>query len=374
MANPKRICLFFDRTYVDAHPCFREMVLGFLRYGWGVDLFMDYSPTQTSICLPDQRLKVFFIHRTQVGVIKFFLRILFGKRFHAIVATPPWALYWAVCAGFFRRIPVVCLSDEIYSWHQILTLTGNKINPALLSWDRKERWAHQQSVMTISLSEERFNLVKKKNSLSNDHPHTVIPNAPAGPADRVKTSFYRETLNVPPDATLLLHSGSFDWSFAKALLEMTPQWGDRIHLVFQLRLKAQQNGFIPPKNVKFSQAVLPGELMRYATSSADIGLLLYNRDNFIESINGATAGKLALYLSCGLPIICSNLDSLKWIEKEKCGIWLPDLSSVDKAALQIMSHYEEFSRNAVRIFNEKYDYSKYFDIFMNKLTSMISSG
>ena len=367
----KRVCLFFDRTYVDAHFCFREMVMQFLNKGWLVDLYLEFCTTQPVPCFPTDRIRIFFVRRSKTSLLGFLLRFLLGTRYDLVVATPQWALYWAVWTARLRKIPVVCLSDEIYSWDQIVHLSKNEVKPWLRKWTAREKWAHQKCAMTISLSEDRFQAVKKKNELPDRQAWTVIPNAPAGPSGKLQSSFYRERLSIGAQKALLLHSGSLDWNFTKTLIEASKSWGDNMALVFQMRTLGALNGFEKSLNVYFSDTTLPADLMRYATSSADIGLMLYNQSNFIEAVNGATAGKLGLYLGCGLPIIACNLEVLKWVEAEGCGVWVSQVSEIPEAAKKIMANYACYSENASRVFNERYEYSKHFNIFMEKLTESV---
>ncbi|MBI4353367.1 MAG: hypothetical protein HY593_05525 [Candidatus Omnitrophica bacterium] len=365
-----RVCLFFDRSYVDAHFCFREMVKEFVKKGWEVDLYTEFCHSQTTPCFASKNVRVFFIQKSKIHVFLLLLRLVFRRRYRLIVATPPWALYWAVWAGKFRKAPVICLSDEIYSWDQILYLSEGRASPSLVKWNKKEKWAHGRCALTVSLSESRFQFIKEKNAISDRHPYVVIPNAPAGEGKKLRSSFYRDTLDIPEHHVILLHAGSLDWSFTKPLVQAAFGWDYPLSLVFQVRMRGVDLGMDIPPNVRFSQAILPGEMVRYAASSADIGLMLYSRTNFIESVNGATAGKLGLYLSCGLPIICSNLDSLRWVEEEGCGVWVPDVGMVETAVEKIRASYKMYSENAIRVFNKKYEYSRRFEVFFEKLNEI----
>ncbi len=366
----KRICLFFDRSYVDAHYCFREMAVQFLENEWEVDLYVSFDTTHMVPTFNSGHVRIFFIDHSKRGLSKLLLKIGLG-RYQAIVATPQWALYWAAKIGRFCGIPVVCLSDEVYAWNKKNWSIAQKISRGQAKWKKREAWAHRQCVMTVALGEERFQLVKNENQLSDDHSYVIVPNAPAGRANKLASSYYREILGISKEKVVLLHSGGLGWTLLRPLIQVSDQWGGELTLALQGRFKDTRDLGLPKENVKLSSIVLPSELMKYATSSADIGLLLYNRDHAEEARNGNTAGKLGLYLSCGLPVICCNLDVFRWVDKEKCGVWISHVSEIQEAVRKIMNSYETYQKNAIRIFNDQYEYTKHFDIFLKKLENFM---
>ncbi len=352
-----KVCLFFNREYVDAHYCFRELAVQFAERGFEVDLFMDWQETHPVPYFESDRVRIYLMQHSLKDVFKFFVKAVLQKKYDVIVATPQWALYWAVLIGRMAGTPVVCLSDEV------APNDGSK-------WKRREAWAHRQCLMTIALGEERHRLAIERHELPKGHPYAIIPNAPAGRAQRLKSHFYRDMLGIPDYETLLLHSGGLGWTLLPPLIESAKSWPKEFTLLVQNRLQNKDKA--SSDRVRYSIRVLPSQLMPHATSSADIGLMLYNQQHAGEAQNGNTAGKLGLYLSCGLPLICCNLEILKWVEKEGCGIWVSDVSQVLDAARRIMSNYDAYSRASMRVFNERYEYSKNFKVFFEQLQKLIS--
>lgn len=373
-----RIALLFDRPYIDAHFCFREMVTQFCDHGWEVDLLMPFSVWHPVPTFNKSQLKIHFVNHNKAGLLKLLWKLscIGSRKYRAIIATPQWALYWSVRIGKLRNIPVVCLPDECYTWDKNDSPMTKELTPSSQSkWKKREVWAHHQCALSIALGEWWFsNVIKKENSLPDNHPYVLVPNAPAGPATSLKSSYYREVLDIPASKKILLYSGDMKFNFVKALLDEAFKWRNRWCIAFQGRYYDHLDGLQESPNVRFSKNVLPAEIMRYATSSADIGLMLYNRDIPAEARNGSEAGKLGLYLSCGLPIICCNSDVLRWIEEEGCGAWVRNLSAIPEAADRIMNDYETFSRNARRVFDEKFEYSKHFKVFLNKLESLSNTS
>ena len=369
-----KIALVFDRPYVDAQFCFREMVTHFCDHGWEVDLFMPFSVWHPVPAFNTDRLKIHFIGHNYQGLLKLLWKMgcVDTKKYKAIIATPQWALYWAVWIGKLRGIPVVCLPDECYTWDkESWSIAQKSAAASQLKWKKREVWAHHQCALSIATGEWWFsNVVKQENFLPDSHPYVLVPNAPSGRATSLKSSYYRDVLNIPADKGILLHSGGRKYSFVEKLIKEASHWQNHWCLAFQDRYYDSGDGFEGSQNIFFSKSVLPAEMMRYAVSSADVGLMLYNRDIPAEARNGSEAGKLGLYLSCGLPMICCNADVLRWVDEEGCGVWVQDLSAIPEAADRIMNDYDAFRQNARRVFDEKFEYSKHFRFFLDKLCEL----
>jgi len=364
--SPRRVALVFDRPYVDAHPCFREMVCQFARCGWNVDLFMTHSPSHPIPVFDSNRVRIFRMQKTRVGLLNVLSRLVLPGRYTIVVATPQWPLHWAVWAKDWGRFRVVCLSDEIYLQEETET-------PVQRKWKRREIRAHQLADFTVSLSETRMSLVAQENCLRSNHPYAVIPNAPSGEAYRSTSCYYRERFLVPPERGILVHSGTLGWRLAAQLAGLAEHWSEPWTVVFQGRFKGANRQGVSGRSVYYEERVFPGKQMHEITSSADIGLALYDRTHPVERRNGETPGKLGLYLSCALPVICGNIDSLRWVSEEKCGEWVEDLAEIPRAAERIKANYQQYTKNAARVFNERFEYSSRFDGFLFKLQCVLET-
>ena len=369
----KRIALFFDRPYFEAHFCFREMAVQFLEHQWQVDLFIPFSLEHPSPSIRHENFSVKFYQKSKSKLIKLLAQLsCWGQntRYQAIIATPQWALYWAVQVGKLCKIPVICLADEVYTSDEKTLFPSQRNLPSsvMLRWKKREAWANQQCLLTIALSEERYQLTKQENNLSDDHQCIVIPNSPSK-TNLIKSSFYRESLEISNHKHILLHSGNGAWSLIDELLQKSSLWLQDFHIVFQGRYKGTLQEKKPGQNVSISPWVLPSNLMHFATSSADIGLMLYDRQREEEVRNGATAGKLGLYLGSGLPILCCNIDSLKWVSEERCGLWVNNIDEIPQAARAIIQDINTYKKNAYRIFLDKFEYSQHFSSLINFINS-----
>jgi hypothetical protein len=358
-----RVALVFDRPYVDAHPCFREMAGHFAACGWQVDLFMTQSATHPLPRFESPDVRILPLVKSRAGLFSLLRHLAVPGRYRAVVATPQWPLYWAVRARPLGRYSVTCLSDEIYP-------CGEALTPVQKKWKAREAMAHRRADLTVSLSEARMQMAVSENRLRADHPFVVIPNAPSGRAGRVRSAYYRERFSIPADRGILVHSGTLNWKLAAQLALFAATWSEPWDVVFQGRFVGAHNEPVPGSRIHYEDRVFQAQQMREVTSSADIGLALYDRGDPLEQRNGETPGKLGLYLGCGLPVICGNVDSLRWVADQRCGVWVERVDQVPAAAARITANYESYSRRAAGVFDERFDYSPHFDRFMIRLAQV----
>jgi hypothetical protein len=362
-----RVALLFDRPYVDAHPCFREMAVQFAIHGWTVDLLMERAGTHPLPRFDSATVRIVPFQKSRAGLMKVLSHLLVPGRYSLVVATPQWPLYWAIKARRWNQFPVVCLSDEVYLQEEACTPTQKK-------WKLREMRAHQAADFTVSLSESRMLLSAQENHLRPDHPYVVIPNAPSGRARRVTSRYYRERFSVPRETGILVHSGTLSWRLAAQLSAFAADWSEPWAVVFQGRFEGANGQAVSARSVYYEEKVFPAEQMRDITSSADIGLALYDRVHPLERRNGETPGKLGLYLSCALPVICGNVDCLRWVNEEMCGEWVDSVREIPAAAARIRANYNCYSQNAARVFNERFEYSSHFNSFLLRLQDIISGS
>src|ERR1035441_3452901 len=223
-----RVALVFDRPYVDAHPCFREMAVQFALHGWKVDLLMETAATHPLPQFDSAMVRILPFQKSRAGLVKVLSHLVLRNQYTLVVATPQWPLYWAIKARRWSQLPVVCLSDEVYLHEEARTPTQKK-------WKLREMQAHQSADLTVSLSQRRMDIVMRENRLRSDHPYVVIPNAPSGAARREVSRYYRQRFSVPGDRGILVHSGTMAWRLAVQLAAVAANWSAPWAVVFQGR-------------------------------------------------------------------------------------------------------------------------------------------
>jgi len=106
------------------------------------------------------------------------------------------------------------------------------------------------------------------------------------------------------------------------------------------------------------QPVLPSRI-RDLVASTRIGVALYShKAMYLNAFSvGLSSGKIAHYLQCGLPVIVSNLPTLKrLIDTYNCGICVEKVEEVPVAVETIRSDYERYSENAIFCFQKEFDF------------------
>ena len=353
----KKAALFFDRSYVDAHFCFTELAKHLADSGYLVDLYHLANPYNSPPVFFNDKIRVFNFPESKFQKIEFWAKIKFRKdyKYSVIFGTPIKGIWLAYKVAKNQRIPLIYLADEIFDpktkFHKNINWKRDKL---------KDIKANKFATASIALSKKRFFYQKKTNSLPDDHKHFVIPNAPAGKAERLKSNYFRDIFNINDDKPIILFIGTINWKLAKKIFNETKNYKNKdYHIVFHGRTK----GLIGEKHpfIKISDMPLPSNLINFAVSSADIGLVLYDKDVEQEYNNGETGGKIGTYLKNNLPVIAGNLDILYTFEKENVGIFWNGKEDIDKIIKKALLKKEEMIKNIPGYYKKNYNYSYFFE-------------
>lgn len=359
----KQAVLFFNRPYIEAHFCFKEMAVQFAKRNYNVYLFYIRNDQ-----IPDFKkhpnVKTYPFTLSKWSLVKVMFKLLTLKC-EVIVATPQWSFYWASKLKKIKSFKLVYLSDEVYANNQKEYSRAQKQQPLATQkkWKNREIKAHQLCDATIALGRERYNLLKQINNIPDAHPYFIIPNAPSKKKLNAKfKSYYREKLGLKNTDIVLLHSGGLGWSLIQHVNDL--KLPENVKIVLQTRKKFPDFFSLSP-NVIVNDDFISYENIVSATSSAHIGLLLYDEKNPEEKRNGNTAGKLGLYLAAGLPVIAGNLKIFNWLCDKEIGVRINDLSELVDATNKIMRNYTHYKKNVSNTFNKDFEYSRKFGLFEN---------
>jgi hypothetical protein len=112
-------------------------------------------------------------------------------------------------------------------------------------------------------------------------------------------------------------------------------------------------------------------MMNYAVSSADIGLVLYDRESPHETNNGITAGKIGTYLKNGLPLIAGSAENLRVFEEQGIGNFWDGKTEFDEVACRALGSLKNNQANIPAYYRTHLQYEVFFSKFLSHLRKSI---
>jgi glycosyltransferase involved in cell wall biosynthesis len=104
--------------------------------------------------------------------------------------------------------------------------------------------------------------------------------------------------------------------------------------------------------------------------SATVGVALYRVLSPNTLLKGAAAGKLAMYLKCGVPVVAQDLPSfVHLVEGYGCGVLVHDTSELGSAVERILAEYERFRAGALACFAAEFALDPHLDRLAGLLKS-----
>lgn len=358
----------FDRAYIDTQPCYMEMPIQLANSGFQVDLYMHIRSNNHQPFFENQAIRILPFPDSVFQKAEYWSKIIYSKdrKYQAIVGTPVDGAWVAFKTAKIQRIPFYYFADELVA--HIIINSKDSVQKKLA---KRNYLANKSAVASIVLGEERYRDQKKLNRISYPHEYIVVPNSQSGDAKRIKSNYFRDFFNIEDRKPILLFAGTLDWNLAKKIYEETKSYGERdYHLVFHARTL----GLMGEKNhpfIKISNIPLPGTMMNYAISSADMGLALYDKTLAQEVMNGFTGGKIGTYLKNELPIIAGNVESLKYYEEKRVGVYWDGACSFDEIAQNGIKNIESMRKNIAAFYKVNLQYEVFFENFKSHLLKTI---
>jgi glycosyltransferase involved in cell wall biosynthesis len=305
----------------------------------------------------------------------FSLRSVKGEKYKCFIGVDMHGLGAAFFAGLLKKVPIIYWSLEIRFLSEFQDCLTRLVK-------RLERMCHRQAAFTIIQDLERAASLIRENKIRN--PKTVIvPNGPLGWPQSETSDFFQKRFSILPSRRIILHIGMI--SPAVLSLEIASEasnWNEDLVLVFHERAKrAQTDPYIKQvQQAGGGKVLLSLEPVSYdaldcVVMSGRIGLVFYQKElgpNFSE-IAGAS-GKLAHYLRCGLPVICLDLPGLvKVVNQYGCGICVSGPGEIQSAAEAIFRDYEFYRVNALKCYEESYEFGRHFRGVLRKIEDFSQS-
>ena len=240
-----------------------------------------------------------------------------------------------------------------------------------------EKRLHKYALGTLEFGIQRRAILSKENNIPINSIY-IIPNAPIGEPKITRNYYFNELFGIPLEKKIILYAGGItDFNGIPQLIGSLPNMSDKFALVLHSKIEVKKKNMIKlkeklePYNAFLSSKPLPFDKINLIYSSCDIGLMLMVPDNGDWDTNYLYAdwspGKMFNYLKYGVPIITTDLYGYKeFIEGNKIGRIVEDISQVFSKAEEIMLAEKEYKNNCIKLFGDL-KFEKYHKIFYDEI-------
>ena len=326
------------------------------------EIWIYFKIKESFICLPKNILKIKEIFYILYLIYK--NRSYYKRGYSICIDSNALICTYLFIKIFNYKSKIIFWSLEITSYNE-LDLFDNFLK-------KIEFFSLKSAKIIISQSKERLltlsNLHKIKLPKNST---TFIPHSRLKPTDVKRQFFFNQKFSIDKEQTIVLHLGwihdvmdSYNLSYSTLL------WDPNYQLILHERAKRslsdpyiQKVSALKSNSLNLSLDPVPYNELGTLIQSCDVGLVIYNPTNYgssWENISKAS-GKLADYLAYGKPVICSNLPDLKTLMSDyNCGFCYNNLSEIPTLIRKILNNYNYYSENALKCFDEEFDFSKSF--------------
>jgi len=347
-----------------------------LRAGYEVSFIVSCEPEWPLPVFDDPRIKVYRFASTRLGGLRlcrdifFSIKVCLGHPIYCVIGGDSNGLIAATVLSLFNRAPVVYYSFEL--WY-----LDRKSNLSHRLKKKLERWCHRRAAFTIIQDPVRARLLLDENRVP-DGEVVIVPHAPAGPAPQgLKRDYWRRKFGIPLNRLILLHAGGIaDHNCALELARIAHTWPKDwvliIHGYGEESYLHRVKQYVDAKRVILSQELVPYDQLDELIGAADIGIALYDREFGLNySHVGLASGKVLQYLRCGLPIITSDLPSLRELVVDHgCGMVIKEASQIKAMVFTIIAQYKEYSQRASEYYLKHSDFEQYFKDVLLRLSQI----
>lgn len=248
----------------------------------------------------------------------------------------------------------------------------NDLNLFDRSLNNLELHALGTTKIIISQSVERLGLISNLKNLDRCNFTTFfVPHSRLKNNNLDRNYFFNNLFNLEKNSTILLHLGWIhDVMDSYNVAKSTTHWKSNLKLVFHERSQRSTTESyikkitsINSSSIHLSLNPVPYDELGELISSCDIGMVVYKPQDYGSSWENIAkaSGKLADYLSFGKPVICSNIPDLKaLVSNYNCGLIFNELEELPSLVNKINDSYSMYSNNALKCFNEQFEFSKSF--------------
>ena len=260
-------------------------------------------------------------------------------------------------------------NGKLIYWSLELYIEKELNNFGLKLLKRMERRINQHALFTLDFGKIRCKILQKENEL-NPTSMISIPNSQIGKGRIVRNYYFNEKFNIPRNKVIILHAGALYTPFLgiEGIFHSLPDWPDDYVLVFHTHQRPYPlSGFsIPEKYINrkvfLNNDPVPFDQLDIIYSSCDIGIMLHGfrygfkgTDFFYTNhyYSDLSVGKIFHHLKSGVPVIVRNLPGYRELFEERlAGACITGSSDILPAIQKIMSNYEQYRINALKLHDE----------------------
>ena len=306
--------------------------------------------------------------------ILFSKKIISDKKYSFVIGVDTKGLVSAGILFFFKKITLVYFSLEIRFVTDFKFFIDRKIKQI-------EKYFHKKANFTIIQDKYRLTCLNKENGIAeNPNNFVIVPNGPMGKFENIQSNYFKELFQFSDEDVIVLHAGGLSTGIMNdEIAKCCTTWPDNFKLVFHFsvyfdedseaieRLKALSNN-----KAFFSILPVPFDQLATITSSAHVGIAFYSKKRGLNhSLIVGASGKMASYFNCGLPVIALDLKGFKELFDEyNCGVVIKSPEDCGEAIKTIMNDYKTFSKNAVRCYEEVYEFELHFKKVLDKIDAI----
>jgi glycosyltransferase involved in cell wall biosynthesis len=383
----KRISVFAPLGALDHQTSIINAVTTFARAGYHVDVYAVRNRRFAEPAFNSPNVRVHFMPwsfdsgrepRTLVTLLfTIWLLATFWRRHHVIYAGGIRALIAAYVYSLFRRTQYINYQMELY--------VGEKLRgPFARVYKALERRAARRAHASIEHSEERADVLAQDLGIPRKG-ILIVPNAPIGTAEPLRSRFLHHRLGLDESTHILLSPGTMSEQFlsstiVRAARRLPAGWNCVMHsagrrdendpYIRELRELAADSP------VTFSLNPVPYCQIDEILGSARIGIALYTQDAGPNwSTTGLSSGKLSHFLKVGVPVIVSPLPGLvDFVRQHGIGEILEEPSQLPALVAKIESDWEAYQARALRCFDEQLSFDRNFQQVLDTTSKLIARG
>jgi len=280
--------------------------------------------------------------------------------FDIYLTVDPHGFYW--CKMLFPKSKPIYYSLELYIKDDHF---GLDYSDDICNFERKNI---NDIKGLIIQSKGKGDLFLKEYNLTNKIPVFYIPVTYNGHSDNEKSNYLKDKYIISSEKKIALHLGGIaEWYSCMEIareFSKIENWVLVFHgyksteYLLKFKKYIQDNKFI---NIIISDEVFDNiDEVDKILKSCDIGIAWYNDISVGFRMAGKSSGKISAYLKHGLPVITNNYpESIDAIQNKQVGVCINTIDQISLAVESIIKKYDFYSSNAMKEYEENYNFEKY---------------